>query len=77
MPRLTEKQYKDKVDQIGRLCNERSRVKHALQVTWNAFGIPQKTQDEMLVRILDGNRMKEFESMISCVSIGFDVTSKS
>lgn len=65
MPHISDIDKRQTAQIMVKLGNERSRVKHALQYTWDAFGISKDDQAQMLQCILDGNGMDTFEAIIS------------
>ena len=61
----SDKTRRESIAKLMKIANERSRIKHAIKLTWEALNIPTETQDAMMACILDGNRISEFERMIN------------
>jgi hypothetical protein len=57
-PKQAERQA---AEEMCQLANARSRLRHALSFTWTQIGVTIEEQCSMLEKILDGNRMEEFE----------------
>lgn len=65
MPHISDTDKRNNIKRLVKLSNERSRVKIALQFTWDSFGITEETQAKMLECVLDGNRMDEFKATLA------------
>lgn len=68
MPHISDSEKRKQAELLVKLANERSRVKIALKLTWDHYGIAEETQAKMLECILDGNRMDEFKAKLEALN---------
>jgi hypothetical protein len=68
VPHQTQFEKRSQIESAVKLSNERSRLKHALQFTWERFAIPAEVQAKMLDCIREGNRMSEFETTLGDIA---------
>lgn len=52
-------------DELVRLANERSRLKHVLAMTWTALNIPKDIQEVLMDMAVEGNQMNELDVFIN------------
>lgn len=63
---LHTEQHREYADQLGKLANAKSRLKFALQTTWDICHIPKDVQSSLLELVLDGNKMQQFSHVLEC-----------